>query len=283
MTVYLLFFDVYLEGYIICIIFLMLYFLRVNKMLVGTKKKYPESKHHTNMGDFGILVEDVMRTVFKFFDLKTLLKARSVSTSWHWLAQSMNLAPLLRSIDIKLAEKYIYDHSWDAAFLALPNIVGHNISIHPCPGSVDELLLKYTSKFVCDKGNGWEADSPPFFEREPIQKILLFIDKEYYQSINDEDAKLRTLNTEFNRLATRGERHSFICTYLNCPFTDEKGMPRWHRLVNQSMESLERLKLSLSRYTDLLFKNCIAEVDWVIAYKVANTYSGMRNNKSLTL
>ncbi|MCS5709324.1 F-box protein [Candidatus Berkiella cookevillensis] len=243
-----------------------------------------EKKPLTRIENAGLLPDDIMRIIFQLFDLKTLLTLRRVSKSWHWLVHNINLAPLLNSEDIKSAEKYIYDHSWDAKFLALPNIVGFNVSIHPCPDSVDELLLKYTDKFVRDDGKkGWVPDKPTFFEREPIQKILLFIDKERYQSVNHDDKKLRILNTEFNCLATREERHKFICTYLNCPLVDEKGMPRWNRLVNQSMESLDRLKASLNRYTDLLFKNCIAEVDLAIAYKAENTYSGARYNKSLTI
>lgn len=248
-------------------------------MLSSAQQKSKGTKPYTKPEHSGPLPEDLLKALFQFFDLNTLLKAASVSRLWQWFADTLNIAPLINTADIRAAEKYIYDNSRKPDLLGLPKILGFNVSIHPLAGSVSALVFKYTSKFVCDNGHGWEPDVPCFYEIIPIKKVLFFADKERFKKMNESDSITRILNVEFNSLDTRQARNTFICTYVQYP-TGNKN-PRWVRLINQSMESLIRLKESLSRYTDTVFQNCIAEVDLAITYKLENTLSGKYYYKSL--
>lgn len=249
-------------------------------MLSSAQQKSKGTKPYTKPEHSGPLPEDLLKALFQFFDLSTLLKASSVSRLWQWFVETLNIAPLINTADIRAAEKYIYDNSRKPDLLGLPKILGFNVSIHPLAGSVSALLFKYTSKFVCDNGNGWEPDVPCFYEIIAIQKVLFFADKERFKGINDGNSISRALNVEFNSLDTRQARNNFICTYMQYSPTNKKN-PRWKRLINQSMESLVRLKESLSRYTETAFHSCIAEVDLAITYKLENTLSGKHFYKPL--
>lgn len=249
-------------------------------MLSSAQQKSKGTKSQTKIEYSGLLPEDLIKVLFQFFDLSTLLKATSVSRLWQWFAETLNIAPLVSTAHIRAAEKYIYDNSRKPDLLGLPKILGFNVSIHPLSGSVSGLLFKYTSKFVCDNGNGWEPDVPCFYEIIPIKKVLFFADKERFKEMNEGDSITRILNVEFNSLDTRQARNNFICTYMQYSPTGSKN-PRWTRLINQSMESLVRLKESLSRYTETAFHSCIAEVDLAITYKLENTLSGKHYYKAL--
>ena len=223
-----------------------------------------------------LVIEDTFIQIIKNLDLRSLLSFRQVSARWKTFIELFSPAPLLTSAAVHQVEEYIRNESGHPNFLGNPQSIGFYAKLKPIADSKDAVEVVYTSKHVELIRGEWVNSKSSFSEVVDTKQVVMISDKARYSRFNSAwppSADLNFLNTEFLNLTTREDRDKFIKIFVqSTPIDDQR--PRWCRLLNQSIDSLERLKQSLNRYTNPQFSGCVVDVDKAICHKLTKTHAG---------
>ncbi len=200
----------------------------------------------------------VWKTIFSFLPYQKKVFLRNISKTFIHFFQELANAPFLSTEDTFQATKNIIT----------PMQVGLNdqcesflVRIEPLPDSMDSVLLSFEPDIMALDQDGNIIDN---VLKTPlnVNSVLLYAKtRSGYVHVN-----IKNLTIQYNTLMTREERGQFISRYLSLPNIPE--MARWNYLNSQSLESLNRLMESLSRYKDDKRKAIIPEVEKAIEAKM---------------
>lgn len=216
----------------------------------------PNNQLATNEQDESKL--PVWKVIFSHLPYGKKVFLRNISKTFIHFFQELANAPFLSTEDIFQAANKI----------VTPMQVGLNdrcesflVRIEPLPDSMDSVLISFEPDMMALDQDGNIIDN---VLKTPLNVNSVLLYAKTCSNYVHENTK--NLTRQYNTLMTREERSQFISRYLSLPNVPE--MPRWKYLNSQSLESLDRLMESLSRYKDDKHKAIIPEVEKAIEAKM---------------
>lgn len=216
----------------------------------------PNNQLATNEQDESKL--QVWKVIFSHLPYGKKVFLRNLSRTFIHFFQELANAPFLSTEDIFQAANKI----------VTPMQVGLNdrcesflVRFEPLPDSMDSVLISFEPDIMALDEEGNVIDN---LLKTPlnVNSVLLYA-KTRSNYVHE---NIKNLTIQYNTLMTREARGQFISRYLSLPNLPE--MPRWNYLNSQSLESLNRLMESLSRYKDDKHKAIIPEVEKAIEAKM---------------